>query len=240
MSWCGGGEIRPTPGVECRTRAITASTLWPGNWPPSPGLAPCAILICIMSELTRYSVVTPNRPEATCLIAERMLSPFGSGLKRSASSPPSPVFDLPPIRFMAIASVVCASREIEPKLIAPVAKRLTISAGGFLGDLGKSDALDPGMGAGKILGDEIGLQPDGVKNLRAAIGLVGRDAHLGHHLQQALADRLDVALDDLVVVEGAGQAVLHRDDGFEREVRIDRLGAVAGETGEMMHFARFA
>jgi len=51
------------------------------------------------------------------LIAERMESPFGIGLKRSLSSPPSPVLDLPPIRFMAIASVVCASREIDPKLI---------------------------------------------------------------------------------------------------------------------------
>jgi hypothetical protein len=48
-----------------------ASTLWPGSWPPSPGLAPCATLIWIMSALTRYSVVTPKRPEATCLIAER-------------------------------------------------------------------------------------------------------------------------------------------------------------------------
>ncbi len=114
MSWCGGGEIRPTPGVECRTLAMVASTLWPGSWPPSPGLAPCAILICIMLELTRYSAVTPKRPDATCLMAERMESPLGSFLKRSASSPPSPVFDLPPIRFMAIASVVCASRLIEP------------------------------------------------------------------------------------------------------------------------------
>src|ERR1700730_17638433 len=90
MSWCGGGEIRPTPGVEWRTLAITSSTLCPGNWPPSPGLAPCAILICIMSELTKYSVVTPKRPDATCLIAERMDSPFGSGLKRAASSAASP------------------------------------------------------------------------------------------------------------------------------------------------------
>src|SRR5271167_934923 len=85
-----------------------------------------------MSALTRYSVVTPKRPEATCLIAERMESPFGSGLKRSASSPPSPVLDLPPIRFIAIASVVCASREIEPNDIAPVAKRLTMSLAGYL------------------------------------------------------------------------------------------------------------
>src|SRR3989304_3469868 len=90
MSWCGAGEIRATPGIEWRTLAMVLSTLWPGNWPPSPGLAPCAILICIMSELTRYSVVTPKRPEATCLIAERMLSPLGSGLSRAASPPPPP------------------------------------------------------------------------------------------------------------------------------------------------------
>ena len=74
--------------------------------------------------------MTPKRPDATCLIAERMESPFGSGTKRSASSPPSPVFERPPMRFMAMASVVCASRLIEPKLIAPVEKRLTISAAG--------------------------------------------------------------------------------------------------------------
>src|SRR6266436_5335257 len=61
MSWCGGGEIRPTPGVERRTRAMFSSTLWPGNWPPSPGLAPCAILICRSSALTRYSAETARR-----------------------------------------------------------------------------------------------------------------------------------------------------------------------------------
>ena len=55
------------------------STLRPGNCPPSPGLAPCAILICKSSAFTRYSMVTPNRPDATCLIAERIESPFGSG-----------------------------------------------------------------------------------------------------------------------------------------------------------------
>ena len=50
-----------------------------------------------------------------------------TGIKRFASSPPSPVLDLPPIRFMAIAKVACASVEIEPNDIAPVAKRFTIS-----------------------------------------------------------------------------------------------------------------
>ena len=83
------------------------------------------------SELTRYSVVTPKRPDATCLILERIELPLGSGTKRSGSSPPSPVLERPPMRFMAMARLVCASREIEPKLIAPVEKRLTISDAGF-------------------------------------------------------------------------------------------------------------
>ena len=41
------------------------------------------------------------------------------------------------MRFMAIASVVCASRLIEPKLIAPVAKRLTISLAGSTSSSGE-------------------------------------------------------------------------------------------------------
>jgi hypothetical protein len=57
------------------------------------------------------------------------VSPALTLRKRRGSSPPSPVFDLPPMRFMAMASVVCASVEIEPSDIAPVAKRLTISFG---------------------------------------------------------------------------------------------------------------
>ena len=38
----------------------------------------------------------------------------GVGTKRSGSSPPSPVLDLPPSRFIAMASVSCASAEMEP------------------------------------------------------------------------------------------------------------------------------
>src|SRR5438270_468261 len=195
---------------------MVLSTLCPGSWPPSPGFAPWAILICIMSELTRYSVVTPKRPDATCLIAERIESPLGSGLKRSASSPPSPVLDLPPMRFIAIASVVCASREMEP------------------------NAFDPGGGAGEIFGDEVRLEANRVEYLRAAIGLVGRDAHLRHHLEQPFVDRLDVALDDLLVGNLLRQLVLDRYEGFEGEIGIDRLRSIAGKTCEMVHLAGFA
>ena len=130
MSWWGGGEIRPTPGVEWRVRAMDLDTLWPGSSPPSPGLAPWAILICSSSESARYADVTPKRPDATCLMAERIVSPLAMTSDRSGSSPPSPVLDLPPSRFMAMASVECDSMEIDPYDMAPVQKRRTISVHG--------------------------------------------------------------------------------------------------------------
>src|SRR5579864_71539 len=136
MSWWGGGEMRPTPGVECRVLAIHGYTLCPGSWPPSPGLAPWAILICRSSALTRYSDVTPKRPDATCFTALRRESPFASGTHRDASSPPSPVLLLPPMRFMAIAKVSCASLLIEPYDIAPDLKRLRITSNGCTSSMG--------------------------------------------------------------------------------------------------------
>ena len=113
--------------------------------------------------MAKYSAVTPNRPEATCLILDRKVSPFfnwtslittspnnffvlvsdDTGLNRPGSSPPSPVFDFPPIRFIAIASVECASVDIEPSDIAPVANRVTIAVQGSTWSMGI--ALDKGV-----------------------------------------------------------------------------------------------
>ena len=121
------------------------STFLPGSSPPSPGLAPCEILICNSSAFVRYSMVTPNRPEATCLMADRLLSPFDIGLKRTGSSPPSPVLLFPPSRFMAIATVSWASALIDPKLIAPVQNRLTISFAGSTSSIGMAGPAAPGL-----------------------------------------------------------------------------------------------
>ena len=63
-----------------------------------------------------------------------------TGWNLPGSSPPSPVFDLPPIRFIAIARVVCASVEIDPNDIAPVANRLTISVQGSTSSIGTGSA----------------------------------------------------------------------------------------------------
>lgn len=108
--------MRPTPGVARRVTAMSPCTLPAGSSPPSPGFAPCAILIWISSALVRYAAVTPNRPDATCLMADRVAlgAPSGAGTSRRSFSPPSPVLDLPPMRFMAMARVVWASREMEP------------------------------------------------------------------------------------------------------------------------------
>ena len=42
---------RPAP--NSAAARCTPETLCPGNWPPSPGFAPCAILICSWSALTQ-------------------------------------------------------------------------------------------------------------------------------------------------------------------------------------------
>ena len=95
--------------------------------------------------------------------------------------------------------------DVEHRLVdRAVAIGRGVAAHRLLGDLGKADALDRGRGAGEIFLDERRRQADRVEDLRAAIALVGRDAHLGHHLEDALADRLDVILLDLRRARAAG------------------------------------
>ena len=123
-----------------------------------------------------------------------------------------------------------------------VTERVVVAAHRFACHFLQPDAFDGRRRAGEVLVDEIRAQPDRVENLRAAIGLVGRDSHLGHHLEDALADRLDVARNHLVLVDLFRQltALVHVEQRVEGEVRVDRFGAVAGETAEMMDFARLA
>src|SRR5436309_3263901 len=156
---------------------------------------------------------TPKRPDAICLIFERRSSP-----KRTGSSPPSPVFERPPMRFIATASVSCASRDSEPRDIAPVEKRLTISAAGStpssgippcarvpqersLGELGEPDPPDARRRTGEVLVDQLGREPDRLEDLGAAVRRDRRDAHLRDRLQEALADRLDGARLGLLLLE---------------------------------------
>ena len=55
----------------------------------------------------------------------------------------------------------------------------------------QADAADARGRAGQIFFDDGRMQADGLKNLRAAIALDGRNAHLGNHLDHALDGGLD-------------------------------------------------
>ena len=107
----------------------------------------------------------------------------------------------------------------------------------LLGDLHQARPLDGGGGSGEVGVDELARQAHSVKDLGAAVGLVGRNAHLGHDLQNALADGLDVVLAHLI--GGLRQAVARPEvlKGLEGEVGVDRLGAIAGKDAEVMHLA---
>ncbi len=87
-----------------------------------------------------------------------------------------------------------------------VAESLAVTAHRFLGDLGQTDTFDLGRGAGEVPVDELSGQADGVEDLGAAIGLEGRDAHLGHHLEDALVDGLHIVGVGLLL----GQALAQR------------------------------
>ena len=331
-----------------------SETLRPGSWPPSPGLAPCAILICSISALARYSAVTPKRPEATCLIFDLSESPSSQrdvDLDAALAEPRLQRFARLDRRVAAAvlaalagvrlaADAVHRDRERGVRLGRDRAERHR-AGGEALDDLGGGlDLLDRhrlaaveaeleqaaerhvaprlvvdergvflvgrvGVGARRVLqlGDRVrrprvllaahapgvlaaGVEhvlrapdrprrrrrgargspprrprtrrcprrcdavpvkylstserarPDRLEHLRAGVGHVGRDAHLRHHLLQALADRLDVVLDRLGLAVGPREAA--GEQRLEREVRMHRLRAVAAEQREMVHFARAA
>ncbi|GAB5505428.1 MAG: hypothetical protein Rhirs2KO_05910 [Rhizobiaceae bacterium] len=120
------------------------------------------------------------------------------------------------------------------------AESTRMTLGCLTGNFLQPDTFDGRRRAGEIFLHEIGLQAHRVENLGAAIGLIGRNAHLGHDLEYALADRLDVARHHLMGIdlrrESAG--LVHIEQRVEGEIRVDRLCAEAGQAAEMMHFAR--
>ena len=97
------------------------------------------------------------------------------------------------------------------------------------------EAGDGGGEGGEVFGDQAGAEADGLEDARGAVGAEGRDAHLRHDFQEALAEGVDVVgggADGVVGVEGG--------DGFEGEPGGDGGGAEAEEGGEVVDFADFA
>ncbi len=116
----------------------------------------------------------------------------------------------------------------------------------------QADPADARGGAREVRVDQLPLEADGLEDLRAAVGLDRRDAHLGDRLQQAFADRFDEVLGGLprrssAVRRAVGRRIAHDppfDDQLverlEHQVRVDRARAVADQRREVVHLARLA
>ena len=111
----------------------------------------------------------------------------------------------------------------------------------LLRDLLHADAADTRRSHREVLLDEVAVKADGLEDLGAAVALQRGDAHLRHHLQHALVERLDV-LGNGLAVRHVGERSLSNQvvQRFERQVRIDRAGAVAKQQRHVVHFARVA
>ena len=76
--------------------------------------------------------------------------------------------------------------------------RRRVPAGDLLCDDVEADSTELGHRSGEVTVDEFLGEADGFEDLRPAVGRDRGDAHLGHHLQQALAHGLDVVADRLL------------------------------------------
>ena len=84
-------------------------------------------------------------------------------------------------------------------------------------------------------------QADGLEDLRHRVRADGADAHLAHDLEDALAERLDHVAHGLRGLDAGQRAVADEVlDRLERQVRVDRGGAVAEQQRDVVHLAAVA
>src|SRR5581483_12048820 len=106
---------------------------------------------------------------------------------------------------------------------------------------GEIGSLYAALRAGEAQIHHLARQAHDLEQLRAAIAGDGRDPHLGHDLEQALAQAGAIAAAEL---ESRREIQLHASLAHHVEqylvghVRVDRRGAVTDEAREVMRLAR--
>ena len=147
------------------------------------------------------------------------------------------------VRRAVAAPLVLATRP--QALVSADGGILRVRVGVARGVLGRDD-VEPHspelrLGAREVLVDELLREADRLEDLRAGVRRHGRDAHLRHDLQHALAERVDQVLDGLLGRDARDEAgadeVL---DGLHREVRVDGGCPVADECRDVVHFTHIA
>ena len=109
-------------------------------------------------------------------------------------------------------------------------------------DLGDAYALDPRRRPGEVAVDELLVESDSLEYLGPPVALDGRNAHLGHYLEDALVQGLDVVLFCVVATDRLDESglVLHVGQRLVGQVRVDCGGAVSYEEGELGYVPRLA
>src|ERR1051325_5974494 len=111
----------------------------------------------------------------------------------------------------------------------------------FLRDHVEADAADARRRPREVTIDEILIEPDGLEDLRAAVALDGRDAHLRDDFDDAFIDGLDVVGNSFARIH-TGELAL-RDHVAQRvkgQIRINGSRAVPEQEREVMHLSRLA
>ena len=112
---------------------------------------------------------------------------------------------------------------------------------GLRGEDVEPDAAELRHGAGEVGVDQVLRETEGLEHLGAAVGGDRRDAHLGHHLEHALAEGLDEVGDRLVRGHaGDGARTDEVLDRLHGEVGVDRGCAVAHQQRHVVHLAHVA
>ena len=90
----------------------------------------------------------------------------------------------------------------------------------------------------KYSSDHVAVEADRLEGLRGGVGRDGGDAHLAHHLHDALAERLEVVANRGGGLD-AGELALANQilDRLECQVGVDRGGAESDQHGDVVHFA---
>ena len=138
--------------------------------------------------------------------------------------------------------VAAAHVELERLRHAGLGPGMLVTIGALLGHTLEANPADPARRPREEFIDEPLLEADRLEDLRAAVALLRGDAHLAHHLEQALGSRFDEILVELLTrMLGRDHPLrLHLVDRGEGEVGIDGAGAVAREQGEVLHLAGLA
>src|SRR5208282_479349 len=112
-------------------------------------------------------------------------------------------------------------------------ERIAVPRSGLARDRVEADAGHSRRRPGEVLVDHVLRQSDRLEDLRPAVALRRRDAHLGRYFRDALAHSLDEVVDGGVFIDVAELTVAnHPGHRRVRQIRIDGARAVANQQAE--------